>query len=358
MRYPILRACAEIAILISLALLFLAAPSLAESGQVNTTDCIRCHSAEISQSGINTGCGCHTFAHGAEDGKPSQYSSQGRKTIHALHSGSITNQKGCTTCHTKPACSACHYGHKSIKDKNVSRNCESCHGQLPEPKGHTEQRATFKESMHGWMNSCSACHVGDKLHFKDIVEFDFNQSSQFCYICHSKQYTDASHDSGRAADRDCVECHNPHGEKNAGFGIALPPVEGVLGGILGSITDFVNNNPVLVIIALVLIAAVIFELILTPGKGQVVLAKTLKIEHEKAKTKALRVEIDETVESSAMIVSEIGTILNRRGTGLLGMVKGKQDIVLFLSDVKDGLIEEVKAVGGVKNAEFSDEYEV
>lgn len=119
------------------------------------------------------------------------------------------------------------------------------------------------------MGSCSTCHSDGKLHFKDLAVFEMNESSQLCYICHSKQYRDDKHGAGIGASCRCVDCHDPHGEKPKLFDIKLPES----GEFTSTIKDLILHNVVAVILIFLLCATVIAEYALTPTEGKIVPGK-------------------------------------------------------------------------------------
>ncbi len=357
------------AICISLALAF-AVPMVAAAGsdsdhtaskpiETQVISCEKCHNEEVEKSriGVNTDlcASCHEGAHNAREGQsPSRYSGVDihGSSIHTYHSGT-NGQPGCKDCHIQPACNSCHSGHP-IQDNNISKNCQLCHGQLPDPNGHKEQRSTFRKSMHGWMGSCSTCHIREKLHFKDLGVFELNESSQLCYVCHSKQYKDDKHSGGIATSQKCIDCHNPHGEPSKIFEIKLPNGE----EFASTIKDLIFHNAVAIILILLLGVSSIAEYAFTPKEGKIVLAKALRVEHEKAQTKAIKVTIEESAASNSYVLGKIGNILDKPGVTLLGMVTSTKDIILFVAGAHEGLIEELQTIDGVRSAEYSDEYEV
>jgi len=328
--------------------------------EIQPVSCEKCHNQEIEKSrvGVNTDLcsSCHESAHNAREGEsPSRYYGvdlHGR-SIHSSHSGTNT-QAGCIDCHAKPSCNRCHSSH-AIKDRTISGNCQLCHGQLPDPKGHLEQLSTFRKSMHGLMDSCSTCHSNGKLHFKDLTVFEMNESSQLCYICHSKQYTDDKHGAGIGTSRKCVDCHDPHGEKPKLFDIKLPES----GELTSTIKDLIFHNVVGIILIFLLCATVIAEYALTPKEGKIVLAKSLRVESEKSQAMAIKVTMEDMSSASNLyVMNRIGNILNRPGITLLGMVTSMKDIILFVKGANEGLVEQIQTIDGVKSAEYSDDYEV
>ena len=335
----------------------------------NTTNCINCHNEQITPVGVNTGrCNkCHRRAHGDEDAKPSRYSDKGKKTIHKEHSRPKTSQEQCLKCHAIPSCGDCHNRHENILDINVSNNCQSCHGRLPDPVGHKEIRTAFENSMHSWMTSCDTCHYKNKLHFKGLAQFEIDESEDLCYICHSKQSNNESHTSTIVDLQECIDCHNPHGQITEVFEINFDGAN----RFIDSAMKYVTDNPVMAIIVFLLMGSVASEYAFAPEKGKIVLAKTLRVEHYKKKTKAIKIEWDSApltiahfeeegiiYSSNLTLINEIMVLLNAQRIELLGMVTSEKEIILFVSDAPKGIIEEINTMHGVENVEFSNKYEV
>ncbi|MCL7411834.1 MAG: hypothetical protein M8350_08565 [Methanosarcinaceae archaeon] len=335
----------------------------------STINCTNCHNEQITPASLNTEkCNkCHRRAHGYEDGEPSRYSDKGKITIHKMHSRARGNDKQCLECHATPSCDNCHNSHESILDINVSNNCQNCHGRLPDPIGHKKIKTAFEDSMHSWMNSCDTCHYKNKLHFKDLAEFEIDESKNLCYVCHSKQSNNESHTSSIVDLQQCVDCHNPHGQTTKSFEINFDRTN----RIIDSAMKYVTDNPIITIIIFLLVGSVVSEYAFAPDKGKIILAKTLRVEHDKRKTKAIRIEWNSApltiahfeeegliYSSNLTLINEIMVLLDAQRIELLGMVTSEKEIILFVSDAPKGIIEEINTMHGVENVEFSNNYEV
>lgn len=328
--------------------------------------CQDCHNRQLSVSGVDRdGCyGCHSDAHGSK--APSRYNDITGSTVHSKHSSPNTNQEICAQCHTVPSCDYCHSGHgKSILDINTRNNCQSCHGSLPDPRGHPDQRSTFDDSMHGWMGKCNTCHDQnkDKLGFKNFGTYNRSnttESSLLCATCHSKQYDNTNHPIGvKENDRGkCVNCHNPH---------ERPIKEGYLPKIGFSILQFIKDvgkvigdNLGIVLIIIVFICSILFEYFFKPKPGNVILSKTLRVEHNKSKARAIKLTTDKPLNR---VLTNINDILYRDNADLIGVSGNDKDIVIFVSiggdkENKENLIKDLRSIEGISNVEYSDEYEV
>lgn len=327
--------------------------------------CSDCHNKSLSRSGVDTNrCDvCHMQVPHGDPKPPSTYSDMGpRKTIHLRHSSSSTNQKGCQSCHSVPACNKCHSGHISTPEFNVSKTCQDCHGGFPEPRGHQEQRFTFKKSVHSWMGRCNTCHKGTDLRFKSLATYNLSNSSQLCSNCHSIQYKDITHYATQNVsgiiieDKKCVDCHNPH----TGPGAETPLVESPpLLSNIDKLVDILTNNAAWTVLIILLICSVIIEYIFRPKEGNIILSKGLKVEHNKLSARAIR--ITSTQKLSTSVLRELTDILDNSDIELLGISAGDEETVLFISVTRDkrkNLIERVRSVSGILKAEYTKDYDI
>lgn len=332
---------------------------------VYSGSCSDCHNKSLSRSGVDTNkCNvCHMEAPHGNPRPPSTYNDMGvRKTIHLQHSSSVTNQKGCQGCHAPPACNKCHSGHISTPEFNISKNCQECHGGFPEPRGHQEQRSTFKKSVHSWMGRCNTCHKGTDLRFKNLATYNLSNSSQLCSDCHSAQYKDATHYATRNVsgniieDKKCVDCHNPHTGPGAETSLIEPSS---LQSNIDKLVDILANNAAWVVLILLLICSIIIEYIFRPKEGNIILSKGLKVEHNKLNARSIRITSTQKLNSS--MLRELTDILDNNGIELLGISAGNEETVLFISVTKDkrkDLIERVRSISGILKAEYTKDYDI
>jgi hypothetical protein len=322
-------------------------------------ECTRCHNSNITYSGIvRERCRyCHDSSHGLPSGDPSRFEDLGRYTVHIEHGGAISN-KGCQSCHGIPACNRCHNGHSGIPDINISKNCVNCHGGLPVPKGHNEERNIFKEGSHKWMGRCNTCHLQSELKFKELATYDRENSSQMCSNCHSKQYKDPSHykiENG-IEKQSCVSCHNPHSPATVAFSLeALSNVKSTLGGMVTYLSEHMGFVALFVLLGL----SVIFEYVFRPKKGQVIFSKSLKIEQDKTKARTIKIILSQLFDSS--VINQITDILNNNNAKIIGISAGNNEAIIFISrDKKDNdknIISRIRSISGVSKAEYSKDYE-
>lgn len=332
-----------------------------------TGNCSNCHN-NVIPSGVDANkCGgCHTEGHGSK--QPSRYTDKGIDTIHYKHSVVTTTQELCLNCHGPPACNRCHKGH--VDYSNVSKrqfleilkktlNCQECHGTLPDPRGHEEQRSSFYDSMHGWMGKCNTCHDRDenKLRFKDIDTYNRTNKSEsalLCSKCHSKQRNEEHPIGVKNSDKGiCVNCHNPHGEPKKEF---IPRFSFII-ETTNKITKGIEDNAFILIIIIFLILSVAFEYATRPKEGNILLSKTLRIEHNKLKTKAIKLKVDGPLSH---ILNNINDILSTNNAELIGMSGDRNDVVIFVSIDGDSisLLKDLGSIKGISSAEYSEEYEV
>lgn len=326
-------------------------------------ECSKCHNSNITRSGISKErcVRCHDSDHGLPSGEPSRYSDLGKQTVHKEHVGYINN-RGCTSCHGIPACNSCHSGHRGISDINTSKNCVTCHGNLPESKGHNEERIILKDGSHKWMSRCNTCHLQNELRFKDIAIYDRVNSSQLCGICHSKQYGDTSHyvKEDGIEKQSCVNCHNPHNPAKARFTIEVfSTTTGEIKDKTSEIIEYLDNNKGFVGLFILLILSIIFEHVFGPKKGQVILTKILKIEHGKSKARAIKVSLSQPFDSA--VLNDIAEIINGNDAKIVGVSAGNNEVIVFISrDKKDkdkNIIQNIRSISGVSSAGYSKDYE-
>jgi hypothetical protein len=222
----------------------------------NVINCPDCHGSLLKSSGVNTGAcsSCHESPH--FDTVPSRYTDLPRKTIHSEHT---TTKNGCQQCHSPPACNRCHAGHGTKETKD----CVSCHGEIPTPYGHVNERAIFSAGSHNWMK-CNNCHLSsNQFNFRDFV-YPFNESYKLCSTCHSKQ-TKAHYQDANSNISICVNCHNPHSTSLKEQVHINIPISS-MGSIITVITNFilgifnlVIGNFVIFLIVLIFIGSIIAE---------------------------------------------------------------------------------------------------
>lgn len=330
---------------------------------VYSGNCDSCHNKSLSNSGVDTSkCNvCHMGAPHGDPKPPSRYNDIGKKTIHKQHSGSATNQKGCLNCHASPTCNRCHPGHTSTPEFNVSRTCQECHGGFPEPRGHQEQRSTFKESVHSWMGRCNTCHKGPELKFKTLAIYNLSNSSQLCSNCHSAQYNDPNHYSVSNAsgiiteDKKCVDCHNPHAGLKPKFALDMSSIKTGTDSIINILVE----NAAWTVIIIILISSVMLEYIFRPKKGNIILSKRLRIEYDKSKARAIRIKSSQKL--SASILRDITNVLDKNNVELLGMSADKEETILFVSAIKKDrakIVEDIKSINGILKAEYTKDYDI
>lgn len=325
-------------------------------------ECSSCHNKSLSSSGINkAGCAsCHQQAPHGDPKPPSRFNDEGKKTIHSRHS-SGSNQKYCQSCHVIPTCNRCHAGHVITPDFNISRVCQDCHGNFPDPLGHQDQRLTFKDSAHSWMGRCTTCHKGNELGFKSLSTYSLANSSQLCHNCHSAQYNDPKHYSmqnvsgNMVENKKCVDCHNPHAVLGGGFTLSVP--SGVKTGFNGLI-EIIINNAAWVVLIIILIMSSVIEYIFKPQKGNVILSKGLKVEYDQSKARSIRITSHQKLNSS--VLRELTNILDENNIELLGISAGNEETVLFISaEAKDRekVIVDLRSVSGILKVGYTKDYD-
>lgn len=328
-------------------------------------NCYSCHNKSLSRSGVDTNrCNvCHMQAPHNDPKPPSTFSDMGaRKTIHIQHAGGVTSQRECMSCHGTPACNRCHPGHVSTPEFNISRTCQECHGGFPEPRGHQEQRSTFKQSVHSWMGRCNTCHQGTELKFKTLAVYNLTNSSQLCSNCHSMQYKDTGHYpvsnvSGTIVeDKRCVDCHDPHVSSGAKIALEIP--SSVKTGI-GNIVNILVNNATWTVLIIILVCSVIIEYIFRPKKGNVILSRRLSVEHDKSRARAIRVKSSQKLSPS--VLRGITDVLDKNNVELLGISAEKEETILFISVIKKDrakLVEDIQSINGIVKAEYTKDYDI
>lgn len=333
---------------------------------VYSGSCYDCHNKSLSRSGVDTNrCNiCHMQAPHGDPKPPSRYSDIGiRKTIHLQHSSVTTTQRECQGCHAPPACNKCHSGHVSTPEFNVSKNCQGCHGGFPEPRGHQEERFTFRKSAHSWMGRCNTCHDRTDLRFKSLATYNISDSSQLCSNCHSTQYKDTAHYtknnvSGTIIEnKKCVDCHDPH---TVGAGAELPLVEpSSIKSFVDNIIDTLTNNATWTVLIILLMCSIIIEYLFRPKEGNIILSKGLKVEFDKSKARSIRITSSQKLSSS--IIRELTGVLDRNNVDLLGISAGNEEAVLFISIEKNDrkkVIEGIRSVSGILKAEYTKDYDI
>lgn len=329
-------------------------------------ECSKCHNSNITYSGINKeGCAlCHENGHNTNGlGGPSRYYDQGIDTVHSRHVGQM-GAKGCTSCHGIPACNRCHVGHSglSLVNINVSKNCVNCHGGLPKPKGHNEERMIFRTGSHKWMGTCKTCHLQSELRFKELENYSRVNSSQLCGNCHSKQYKDSSHnkiENGIKGEENqsCIVCHNPHSPATAKF--SLESTASSITNNFGNVKGYLNEHMGFVGLFFLLLLSALIEYTFRPKKGKVILSKNLRVEYDKSKAKTIKISFYQLFDSS--IIDQMTDILNNNDAKIVGISAGNNEAIIFISrDNKDKdktIINSIRSISGVSKAEYSKDYQ-
>ncbi|VVB92524.1 Cytochrome c7 c [uncultured archaeon] len=322
--------------------------------------CSNCHNSNTTYSGVNREwCArCHASDHALPSGEPSRYNDQGTNTIHKEHTGKM-GTRGCESCHGVLACKSCHGGHSGIIDINTSRNCQNCHGGLLQPNGHNEERDTFKKGSHNWMIRCDTCHAGTNLKFKELAMYDGTASSQMCGNCHSKEYKDPSHyviQNGIEKQK-CIDCHNPHSPAGTNFSFDIIPSAQ---NEIDNISQFLKDRTIFVGLFLLMMISSVFEYAFKPKKGHVILAKHLKIEHDKSKARTIKISLSQPFDSA--ILNTVNDIINKNNAKSVGISAGNDEAIIFISrDKKDkdrNIIKEIRSIPGISKAEYSKEFEI
>lgn len=329
-------------------------------------ECTNCHNSNITPSGINKdGCArCHENGHNMNGfGGPSRYDDQGIDTVHGRHAGQMA-AKGCGSCHSIPACNNCHVGHSglSLIDINISKNCVNCHGGLPEPKGHNEERSMFRTGSHKWMSTCKTCHLQSELRFKELENYSRINSSKLCSNCHSKQYKDTSHNkiengTEGAENHSCVICHNPHSPATAKFSLESTALS--ITNKFGNVSGYLSEHLGFVGLFFLLLLSAIVEYTFRPKKGKVILSKNLRMEFDKSKAKTIKISFSQMFDSC--IINQMADILNKNNAQIVGISAGNNEAIIFISREKKDkdkiIINSIRSISGVSKAGYSKDYE-
>lgn len=369
-----------------ISILIFSLPQLASAIQFEK--CIECHGmiTPISKPNLTKDCMmCHD-QHG--DPAPEKTSTN----AHINHAGirRVSDKNVCKDCHwpSSRECKTCHNSHEnigSIKIKLSSINttiCIDCHGELPQPYGHSNFRDALSDSKHKWMN-CGTCHIsinrdnnsfGFGLHFKNLFEISILDSIDLCKICHNTQYKGLKANTHGAPDKICIDCHNPHTTKFSGPQVQVTPEEAPenasvkIQSTIGWITAKVPilNNPIAVFILLIVIVVTISEYVLTrQEEGQKTSYNMVKIIANEDILKTLEIKLKD------QDINSINNILLKNNVNTLGMTMTKEEskdgnltlykYVIFVeteeSKEKD-LIDELSSMSNVKTVEFTEKYEL
>lgn len=215
---------------------------------VNSNACSNCHNANLKPSGVNAGaCGsCHVSPH--FDTEPSRYNDLPKHSIHSEHTA--VKQGSCQACHSQPACNRCHAGHSYKR----AINCTECHGVIPSPFGHLNERGNFLGGKHNWMK-CKNCHFSsEQFNFREY-KYSFNESYKLCSICHSMQTKDHFQD-----EVNCVNCHNPHSTSlTEQTQIKIPDVTIGITGIIMTVYNLILDNFVIIAVLIIFLVALFAE---------------------------------------------------------------------------------------------------
>lgn len=354
-------------LILLLAFLFLGAalsiwanPTLAQQN-VTPSNCSACHGAVEPTSSLKNCQSCHSGHTGSEP------QTTDPNVVHRIHpsAGAYigSERKFCLKCHKTPDCSDCHNSHPRLSNKT---ECNSCHGGLPDPKGHEDVRSFLRAGKHAWMNSCLTCHAKDKdkLQFSTLTT-DMKNSTELCRICHPIEYRKMLEGTHGTANKKCINCHEPHltniiGEVKA----AQTQSNQSLWESIGKLTEGIPllKNPLVLIILIIIIVAAGSEYILTRHeKEKVVMSDLLKITGDVGSAKAMEIEL-----ANEFFVHNLMDVIKERNVGILGMTlhrEPKIKLVLFLDFSKanvsqDTLLNFINNLKGVVvSAEYSEKYE-
>ena len=306
-----------------------------------TKDCLNCHSNHDSGQPTVTdpdsvhGIHSHTL-------KPSA-----RSCGSTCHLGIIT----CTNCHNfhergnKPQKGENDsIGNITLQYNNVNiTNCISCHGQLPQPKGHDNFRNALSVSKHKWMN-CRTCHINDnnfELHFKDLLSISINDSINLCKICHSLQYNELKEGRHGAGNKTCIDCHNPHTTQFSGPNFQIIPkitptinlstsIDTTMGNTRQWLVKNIPmlNNPIAVFIIILVIVITISEIVLSNKEtGTKIVHNMVKIQENDDILKTLEIRLKNNE------INSVNDILERNGVHILGMTMSKEEGKERASDI-------------------------
>ncbi len=378
------------AILIIFTLVFLfSQPSLG----IELQKCQDCHGKIKPLSPITKDCMvCHSN-HG--DPPPEKIPEK----AHAIHAESriISSKKECQQCHTPSSarCETCHNSHEnigSIKLQTTAINtsiCTDCHGNLPQPGGHSVFRIALSNSKHQWMN-CRTCHlnvyngnngVGNKnynttyelkLHFKDLFVTPIEDSINLCKICHSSQYKGLKEGTHGSSDKKCVDCHNPHTTKLSGPNVQITPQETLnISASMESAGDWITtkvpilkNTTTVFIIFIIMMAMVAEHVLSKEEEGKKTAYHTVKIHGNEDGLKTLEIKLKN------QDINTVNEILERNDVNILGMTMTKEKdkgmniykYIIFMDMKKPinevELINEITTANDIKSAIFTDKYEL
>jgi hypothetical protein len=385
--------------------------SLARSSLANVDPglCRDCHGAVKPLSPVTKDCmDCHQHHGDVDDPKPST-SADKAHNIHQNTWDSSTQKGYCTDCHTSPIdCKKCHNTHETVNksgNNNIS-NCASCHGALPDPRGHSNFRGALSDSKHNWMN-CQTCHLplnatsgfNIELHFKDLLVTPINNSIFLCKICHSLEYNELKKGTHGSVNTTCVDCHNPHttslsggtgptvgsrtmqsGTKPGAADIQVNDNTGNsntnISSVTKSITSAINSsgdwltdkvpilqNPFALGIILIVLLATCTDVILTKHEeGKKVAYSMVKIQAGEDTFRTLEIKLRnmDSINSVNKVLSASGTIMGT--TSMKEKDYGLKYVVFVDVPNADTNIEsmmaEISAIDGVESAEVTDKYEL
>ncbi len=368
--------------------------------------CRDCHGdvVPISPSSLTKDCmTCHGN-HGNDVPK-----TRSSEVAHDIH-GNIrkkSDRKDCQTCHrNRPIeCIRCHNSHmntgtiivgtSSINMSNTS-TCTNCHGELPQPRGHSDFRDYLKTSKHSWMN-CDTCHINIydgieninnringkidatnksyefALHFSDLYMVSINDSTNLCKICHSAQYAGLEEGTHGDVGKTCINCHNPHTTKfGVMIGITPKQTPSNISTKVESFTDWMTtevpilrNSTALYVIIIIILTTVLEYILSKDEEGKKTTYNTIKIHDNEDTLKTLE------IGSINKDISAINNLLETNGVNILGMTMKKEEeygdidiykYVIFVNMTRpideDSLVGKIATMDYIKSAIFTDKYEL
>lgn len=389
---------------------------------VNTENCKPCHAIVKPLNPITKGCQCHTSSlHG-----PSYPENTDPTFVHPRHENVDEGKLPyCKACHSSPVdCTKCHNTHKTVNIPNLNPNiinvtlsnsnrnattgnisnksatignsntytsitnysyCQGCHGDLPTPYGHAENRDALKDSKHKWMN-CQTCHNPPfqnpgqvSLHFKDLMTTPIVESVNLCKVCHSPEYKELIQGTHGTANSTCVNCHNPHSTTTSvGGALLLKPTPSAPVNVSETVSNSFNwitekvpilNNPLILAIIFILIAATVSEYLLSiHEKGTKVAYKMVRIKADENTFKTLEVKLE------SQSINLVNDILANNGVNVLGMTMTKEanlyEYVIFIDigkqiteesdiiNIVEKVSNEISSLHEVNSVEITDRYEL
>jgi len=327
---------------------------------------------------------CHDPHAGSPPGNPPD--TRVPATVHNIHGNNrvISSKPECKVCHNENpiACKNCHNSHANVGQVEIMSSvinmtdCINCHGQLPQPGGHSDFRSALSDSKHKWMN-CGTCHIntnGDmKLHFKDLSVIQINNSINLCKICHSFQYNELKKGTHHGATNEtCVDCHNPHTTKLGAMIIVTPTATPTnVSTTVEKTTDWITtevpilkNTTALIIIIIIIIATISEYVLSKEEQGRNTAYSTIKVNESEDALRTLEIKLR---NQNINIINEV---LEESNVNVLGMTMTKEEdkgenvykYVIFVNIEKlkneNVLVDQIATIDNVILATFTDKYEL